>query len=158
MTKKAESKYVVTAMDMTPFRHTVLFIAGDWRAAASTIDNEILDSKDDSISVSDKVLKLIAASGFEFDDCQGATMYRKEITDNLIVILMREPNPELGIVVHECHHATMMTLAEAGVDDRNHEVSAYLLENLVRICMNAINKNNKKEKKKNALQNSRRSN
>ena len=29
--------------------------------------------------------------------------------------------------------------------DRNHEVSAYLLENLVRICMNAINKNNKKE-------------
>lgn len=138
MTKKAESKYVVTAMDMTPFRHTVLFIAGDWRAAASTIDNEILDSKDDSIS--NKVLKLIAASEFEFDDCLGITMYRKEITDNLIVILMREPNPELGIVVHECHHATMMTLAHSGVDDRNHEVSAYLLESLVRTCMNAINK------------------
>lgn len=149
MRKKAESKYVVTAIDMTPFRHTVLFITGDWRAAAPAIDNEILDSKDDSISVSDKVLKLIAASGFEFEDCQGATMYRKEITNNLIVILMREPNPELGIVVHECHHATMMTLADSGVDDRNHEVSAYLLENLVRICMNAINKNNKKEKKNN---------
>ena len=79
-------------------------------------------------------------------------MYRKEITNNLVVILMREPNPELGIVVHECHHATMMTLADSGVDDRNHEVSAYLLENLVRICMNAINKNNKKEKKKQRTQ------
>lgn len=145
MRKKAESKSVVTAMNMTPFRHTVLFIAGDWRTAAAAIDNEILDSKDDSISVSDRVLKLIAESGFEFDVCQGMTMYRKEITDNLVVILMRELNPELGIVVHECHHATMMTLDHAGVDDRNHEVSAYLLENLVRICMNAINRNNKKE-------------
>lgn len=145
MRKKAEYKYVVTAMDMTPFRHTVLFIAGDWRAAAPAIDNEILDLKDDSTSVSDKVQKLIAASGFELDDCQGATIYRKEITNNLIVIIMRKPNPELEIVVHECHHATMLTLDDAGVDDRNHEVSAYLLENLVRTCMNTINKNNKKE-------------
>jgi hypothetical protein len=89
--------------------------------------------------VSDRVFKLIDVSGFEYDTCTGMTMRDEKITSNLIVILMRNQNPPLIDIVHECHHATMMVLDYAGVNDTNHETSAYLIERLFNVCMNAVN-------------------
>lgn len=135
--KKTESKSVVVAVDMIPFPETVLFIAGDWRDAAPAIDDVLMDKKGE-FKISERVLKLIGATDFEFDESYGMTVYRKEITSNLIIILMRELHPQLEHVVHECHHATMMTLRHAGVEDLNNETSAYMLERLFKACMTAL--------------------
>lgn len=135
--KKTKPKSVVVAVDMIPFPETVLFIAGDWRDAAPAIDGMLTDKKGEN-KVSEKVLKLIGTTDFEFDTNYGMTVYREKITSNLIIILMRELRPQLEHVVHECHHATMMTLQHAGVEDLGDETGAYMLERLFKACMNAL--------------------
>lgn len=122
---------------MLPFPETVLFIAGDWHSAAPAIDDLLMDKKGEH-KISEKVLKLIGTTDFEFDTCYGMTAHRSEITSNLIIILMRELHPQLEHVVHECHHAVMMTLQHAGVQDRNNEVGAYMIERLFKACMDAL--------------------
>ena len=141
MSKKAKKKCIVTSMDMFPFNNTVLFVAGDWRAAAKEIDKKIqVNDGNYEDKASDRIFKLIDTSGFEYDSCKGMTIINEKITSNLIVILMRSQNPLLRDVVHECHHATMVTLDRAGVNDVNHETSAYLLDCLFSVCLDALNK------------------
>jgi hypothetical protein len=140
MRKKTKKKFIVASMDMLPFNFTVLFIAGDWRSAANEINKEIqVNDGNYDHKVSDRVFKLIDVSEFEYDTCTGMTMRNEKITSNLIVILMRNQNPPLKDIVHECHHATMMVLDYSGVNDTNHETSAYLIERLFNVCMNAVN-------------------
>lgn len=149
MSKKAKKKCIVTSMDMFPFHHTVLFIAGDWRAAAKEIDKKIqVNDGNYEYKASHRVFKLIDASGFEYDSCSGMTIMNEKITSNLIVILMRSQNPLLRDVVHECHHATMLTLNRVGVNDVNYETSAYLLDRLFSVCLDALHKTNTNKENK----------
>lgn len=138
---KKPPEYVFADVSTHPFPFTVLFMAGNWKAAAGNIDNILEDKRNPDGKPSEKVLQAIEATDFADDDCQAITIFNPELLNNVVIIVARSPQPSLNVIVHECLHATMTILDRVGCKDVNHETDAYLLEHMVEVCVNATGEN-----------------
>lgn len=128
---KKKLNYTVAVTDMTPFPGVMLYITGDYHEAADAIDDVVGPRNGSDVKASRLVIKqLDADSILGARNTKGVTISDDEL-DNLIVVYLKDPEPEASTVIHEFLHAVMVAADRAGVDDKNHETEAYLMTRII---------------------------
>lgn len=128
---KKKLNYTVATTNMTPFPGVMLYVTGDYHKAAGAMDKVMKRRDDSSAKVSRLVIKhLDADTPLDNKNTKGVTIYDDDL-DNLIIVYMKDPEPEASTVIHELLHAVMIVADRAGVDDKNHETEAYLMSRIV---------------------------
>lgn len=131
--RKAKKKfnYTASAVDMTPFPGVILYITGDYHEAADAIDSVVGPRNGSDAKASRLVIKHLDADSILGDkNTKGVTISDDEL-DNIVIVYLKDPEPEASTVIHELLHAVMIVTDKAGVDDKNHETEAYLMTRII---------------------------
>lgn len=123
--------YTVAVTDMTPFPGVMLYVTGDYYKAANAIDKVLKPRKGSDAKASRLVIKHLDADTLLGDkNTKGVTISDDEL-DNLIVVYLKDSEPEASTVIHEFLHVVTIVADRAGVDDKNHETEAYLMSRII---------------------------
>lgn len=124
--------YQVSGLSMHPFPEFVLCITGDWKAALKSVDRfvERRPGGVSTVKLSDAVKQVMQETETERSNSAGTTFVSPEVLDNVILVWTRDVRPAPAILAHECLHAVLHITDAHGVDDRNHETEAYMLDRL----------------------------
>lgn len=128
---KEKLNYTVAVVDMTPFPEVMLYVTGDYYKAAGAIDKVLKPRNGSDVKASRLVIKHLDADTLLCDkNTKGVTISTDEL-DNLIVVYLKDQEPEASTVIHEFLHVVTTVADKAGVDDKNHETEAYLMSRII---------------------------